>query len=745
MVQDPITKVLKKRSQYITHIIDSSLDNSLDFTNKLSQNDLSPTSSDPSVDNVIILSSIRDEIEKTENKLAILKCQLSKSINYNDSNSNNKGVKSSLPNLEFFDLEFGISLSNISFNNLSDKSPDIFNISLSSQEPTLDISTISHHLQKLPKLPILHKIIDDYYKFSWPQNPVIPKNYKLFEKASYIIKKLNENVEIRDGNIIDYLKFLFTIIDPFSLYLIYIIIAISSSSFNTTSSINPYYYFLTSTGFLNNFLTSKHFKNLQPWELDNLRLKKLQALLLLVIFGLLKPIKPGIWFIINQCSLITLEMDLHLESTLQHYENVFCKKNIFQDSNNSGFSSFIDLTDINSNNYHDLHRFLFWITFSLERQISYYVDKPTLISEISVTSEKITYKRQNDPDYIIPNFFIELRTFQGKFLSPSKSDLNPLTYISLNEYNFLLHSKLNKLLNSYIEMIRLTKDNTMKMKLLYVNNFFILNYYFILQQIYKPSSFKKKSTENELNLLFNCSYQIIMIYENLATNKKINYAYLSIYSIRQASLTFLYSLLNSDNLFKNENIFNIIDKFMNNLKITFDLLKDECPPSFDVHQNIINMLNNLKKIITEKRIKLNLSSSLFENIINEPQSLEDHIIEPINVDSNLTPKSPNFNTSDINYSEFFSNVFGDNFLPILNEFSNDIPTSFISSLENINNLEDNSTNIQSLLKTDNNYLQYPDKNVLEINNNDFIINETNIDAIWDKLFLNSSDLKSAML
>jgi len=162
-VQDPITKEVKKRSEYKTPNI---LDGKLNCERKTGDIDHRVELQLPDDINVQDEIQLKAQIKKLEDQIVNLQSMLGPQ-------KPKDGPRNVSEKFNVHDMKFGVSLADVSLSTLDSRFLDATNTPLLNQEPTVDIYTVLQNLQKLPKLPVLHQMIDDYYKFSWPQNHVI--------------------------------------------------------------------------------------------------------------------------------------------------------------------------------------------------------------------------------------------------------------------------------------------------------------------------------------------------------------------------------------------------------------------------------------------------------------------------------------------------------------------------------------------------------------------------------------------
>ena len=121
-------------------------------------------------------------------------------------------------------------------------------------------------------------------------------------------------------------------------------------------------------------------------------LEELQAVLLLANFALLRPVPPGLWYIIGVA--VRLAVDLGL-----YYEDGHDMDTVFSGQNPSETV----MRERGRREYvRDLRRRLWWCTYSFDRLVSVCVGRPPGVSDLVITTE---FPSLLDDRYITPNGF----------------------------------------------------------------------------------------------------------------------------------------------------------------------------------------------------------------------------------------------------------------------------------------------------------------------------------------------------
>ena len=107
-------------------------------------------------------------------------------------------------------------------------------------------------------------------------------------------------------------------------------------------------------------------------------LEELQAVLLLAGLALLRPVAPGLWYIIGVAVRLSIDLGLHFEDVDPQLDSQTTRSETEQsDSSGLGRKQWT----------RDLRRRLWWCVFNLDRLVSSCVGRPVSISEAVVTTE----------------------------------------------------------------------------------------------------------------------------------------------------------------------------------------------------------------------------------------------------------------------------------------------------------------------------------------------------------------------
>ncbi|KAF5001746.1 hypothetical protein FGRMN_813 [Fusarium graminum] len=128
-------------------------------------------------------------------------------------------------------------------------------------------------------------------------------------------------------------------------------------------------------------------------------LEVLQAVLLLANFALLRPVPPGLWYIIGVAVRLAVDLGLHYEDDRE----IDAMPSAAEQTENGAQSRGKKLW------HRDMRRRLWWCTYSLDRLVSTCVGRPFGVSDQVITTE---FPSLLDDDYITPTGFLDPQSDQ---------------------------------------------------------------------------------------------------------------------------------------------------------------------------------------------------------------------------------------------------------------------------------------------------------------------------------------------
>src|ERR1700712_2633378 len=138
-------------------------------------------------------------------------------------------------------------------------------------------------------------------------------------------------------------------------------------------------------------------------ERPNGDLEELQAVLLLCSFALLRPVAPGLWYIVGVAMRLAVDLGLHYEDGTGIDDNMEHQEGTRTAAEKS--SKPIDAKEKGRREWiRDLRRRLWWCTYTFDRLVSTCVGRPFGITDQVVTTE---FPSLLDDKYITPAGFLE--------------------------------------------------------------------------------------------------------------------------------------------------------------------------------------------------------------------------------------------------------------------------------------------------------------------------------------------------
>lgn len=259
----------------------------------------------------------------------------------------------------------------------------------------------------------------------------------------------------------------------------------------------------------------------------------LQKNLLLAVYSLMRPCLPGVWHILGQCLRSCVDLGLHT---------------CVGDSAFDGFTR-------------DRRRRLFWSTYSLDRQVCFYMGRPIGIPENSI---KALYPLILDDAEIEPGSYVldysqlpeetkvgpspkrvsiavfQMRKMQLEIQSILYDDAElPRQFVDIDEWKVHIHWKLEgwRMSLPTIEELGLAEMHP---------EFFFLNYYRCLLMINGLSPHTYRLTEDAYGVVALALKNLVQCYTLLYVKKAMNYTWAAVHNLFMAGTSFLFAVYHSD-------------------------------------------------------------------------------------------------------------------------------------------------------------------------------------------------------
>ncbi|EGV65307.1 hypothetical protein CANTEDRAFT_103057, partial [Yamadazyma tenuis ATCC 10573] len=274
------------------------------------------------------------------------------------------------------------------------------------------------------------------------------------------------------------------------------------------------------------------------------QLEVLQGLLLTALYSIMRPAVPGCWYLVGSALRLCVDLGLHSESINQTLK--------------------IDSFTL------DKRRRLFWCTYSLDRQISFYLSRPDGIPDEYITTR---FPSELDDALIVPHD-VKVQDYSDKTSSSSSyktisismfrvrqiqsqvqrmlfgnSDL-PRQFNTLSEWK----QNISKQLKSWKSTCPKTRR---KMNCDFNLDFFGLNYNHTLLILHGLSPKNFKLNKKDFSKVSECAKELINIYTQLLTNKCINYTWAAVLNLFMAGTSYLYSIYNSEVVRSQNSLFEV--------------------------------------------------------------------------------------------------------------------------------------------------------------------------------------------
>ncbi|KAK5333133.1 hypothetical protein LTR98_010774 [Exophiala xenobiotica] len=368
----------------------------------------------------------------------------------------------------------------------------------------------------------------------------------------------------------------------------------------TSQQAQPEEYHASAIVHLGSFLGGS--SSLDTPERPNGDLEERQAVLLLCGFALLRPVAPGLWYIVGVAMRLAVDLGLHYEDGSDLEEGVEGRGSM-----GNGFSAMetkpirgVDAKEKGRREWiRDLRRRLWWCTYTFDRLVSTCVGRPFGVTDQVVTTE---FPSLLDDKYITPNGFLQprspneptykrvahhylrLRLLQSEILQVLQYQQAQQARLSgTNRRNQFMHTKLPSPFMSRFESFRSWRRDvdqrlyewkesapeTSETGVGFSVQFLELNYWQAVIMLYRqslsvpaplanelsptedvssPSSLRIEEKEDEDLVFLKCAeagQKTLKLYRQLHRLRLVNYTYLATHHLFMAGISFLYAVWHS--------------------------------------------------------------------------------------------------------------------------------------------------------------------------------------------------------
>lgn len=296
------------------------------------------------------------------------------------------------------------------------------------------------------------------------------------------------------------------------------------------------------------------------------KLESLQSILLLTLYSLMRPTVPGVWYVLGLALRVCVDLGLHKETPNQSSNSIdyFTK---------------------------DKRRRLFWCTYSLDRQVCFYLGRPVGIPEESIatpfpcTLDDSLIEKNNYNDFLIlksetPTYksvsleFFEMRRIQSEVQKILYEDSDiPRKFSDLHEWKLDI---IERLKNWKLHLPKTERDMNCDFNV----EFFNLNYNHTILMIHGLSPKNNKLSVPDFIRLQDSSKEIIHCYNQLHASKCINYTWVTVHNLFLAGTCYLYAIYNSDDVCR-QNSINEVKKVSRECINVLNSLIDKCATAYN--------------------------------------------------------------------------------------------------------------------------------------------------------------------
>ncbi|AJV60015.1 Ppr1p [Saccharomyces cerevisiae YJM1399] len=257
------------------------------------------------------------------------------------------------------------------------------------------------------------------------------------------------------------------------------------------------------------------------------RLEALAGTLLMVIYSIMRPNVPGVWYTMGSVLRLTVDLGLHSEKINKNYD-AFTR---------------------------EIRRRLFWCVYSLDRQICSYFGRPFGIPEESITTRYpsllddsfITLTNREIDDYsdlpspnpsskVIALAMYKIRRIQAsivRILYAPGAEL-PRRFMDLESWRIETYNELERWFQVDVP------KNFEMMNCKFNSIWFDLNYHYSKSILYGLSPKFPTLNDTAFKIVLDSTKGTIDVFYNLCVNKKIGYTWVAVHNMFMTGMTYLY-------------------------------------------------------------------------------------------------------------------------------------------------------------------------------------------------------------
>lgn len=304
------------------------------------------------------------------------------------------------------------------------------------------------------------------------------------------------------------------------------------------------------------------FKYLEHAELGDDPLENLEITLLMALYSLMRPAVPGVWYVLGKALRVCVDLGLHSEST--------------------------DKADKTTAFVKERRRRLFWCTYSLDRQVCFYLGRPVGIPEASiktpfpaelddslireeetVISDYATVPGRGRTSITIALMIFCIRQIQLEVQRTLyENEELPRRFKDIGEWRHYIHSKLERWWSS-------TPKHSLDTACGFNVEYFTLNYNHTRLMIDGLSPTCYSLTKDAYIRVSEATRNVMGCYTQLYIKKAINYTWAAVYNLFMAGTSFLFAVYHCDEV-RARHSEQDVKKITGHCVVILTLMKESC-------------------------------------------------------------------------------------------------------------------------------------------------------------------------
>ncbi|CAN3367554.1 pyrimidine pathway regulatory protein 1 [Diutina catenulata] len=334
-------------------------------------------------------------------------------------------------------------------------------------------------------------------------------------------------------------------------------------------------------------------------------LEALSGILLFAVYSTMRPTYPGVWYTLGSALRLCVDLELHNEL-------------------NSKLHTDLDPFIV------EKRRRLFWCTYSLDRQICFYLNRPIGIPDQSINTP---FPSKLDDAEIVP---LECISAKKKFAGHPSYKRVACSMFKIRQ----IQSELQRILYTNCELPRKFKSvdewrgsilrrlhewrqscprKPEEMNCDFNTRFFDLNYYHALLNLYGLSPKNHLLSTEDFLQVSKAARGLIEVYQELLMKKSINFTWAAVHNLFMAGSSYLFSIYNCEEVRELNPIFEVKTITSQTLNILNSLV-DRCDAAVTCRDIFKNLTMVIIKIKYNEVVHGNTSSTVPTEMIRDIDS-----------------------------------------------------------------------------------------------------------------------------